>query len=417
MISVKEQDILLINDILNRNYYYYYKKGNTKNISISFYNNNDYNNSIFIKEQEINNDINKIINNFILFLNWYNNNNFICDLYIEDDNWFFNDILKEKVFTLLSENFSDSKVNKIINFTFEIEKLKDQDLIFLEEKIKEFKLYNLDIKINFNLEISKSTQCNIHNFLSFCKEYNLNIYNRITPENIIDQKNFFKFLIQTIPYSQIQIIEQESELWNEENIDIYIDFINFYIDYFIQLKQDNFINFLLNENSIISLKDKGIINNTGTCKQNCNLHKNLHIILNDLSLTMCKKIQYDDLTIGFFEVENNIITKCIPNNISALIVCAHSKHNMTPQCEYCFYMPLCPGFCHGDAYYKVLNPLIPIRETCQLKRAKYSFLIYKILKLNLSEKIKNEITEESYKQYFSILCNNLINSSQTGGLV
>ena len=63
MITIKEQNIKLLNDILERNYYFYYRKNNDKNISISLLNNNFYNNSIFIKDNLIINDYNNVLSN------------------------------------------------------------------------------------------------------------------------------------------------------------------------------------------------------------------------------------------------------------------------------------------------------------------------------------------------------------------
>ena len=409
--SVQEQDKILLNDILERNYYYYYKQENScKHISISLNNNNNYNNSIFNK-QKIKNIDEQIIDNFNIFLNWYKKNDFKCDLFIEDDEWFFNQKLKKEIFTILFNNFilNKNKRKVIIKFN-NLELINENDLIFLEEQINILKEKNIDLIINFFIDINLiNNKFIIEKILEFCKKNNFLIYNIINSQNVILQKSFYNYLLNFIDYSKIILIEQEDEKLEEKNINIYIDFINTYIEYLLQLHENsnNFIEFLLHENSIISLKDKGIVDNSQNCQQNCNFYKNLHIIINDFSLTMCKKIQYDELIIGYFNKESE---KFIPNNISALILSTHLKHNMTPQCEYCYYNALCPGFCHGDAYYKTLNPLIPIRETCLLKKAKYSFLFYKLYNLNYYELLLNNIKNNNYKEYIKLLFDNIKNN-------
>lgn len=396
MISVNEQDINLINDILERNYYYYYKKGNEKKISLSIYNNNNYNNSIFTKQVIKQEENNIILNNLEKILNWYNKNNFICDIYIEDEQWFFNDKLKKEILNLLLEKLITKNINIFLNFN--ISNLKNEDLDFLKEKIQIFKEKNINLIINFTIDISFLKEELLYKIINNYNIYNYNLINIITSENVQYQKNFFNSFNNNF-LQKIIIKEKESENWTEEKIYFYIEFINYYIDNLIKDKGENsFINSILNNNSFISLKDNGIIDNKN-CSGHCNFYKNLHIIVNNLTISPCKKIQYEELIIGYFKIEENELSKCYPINISSLILCTHLKRNMTPQCEYCSYIGFCSGFCHGDAYYKALNPIIPIRETCMLRKAKYSFILYKILKLNYQNIILEQITNLYYKDY------------------
>lgn len=417
MFSIEEQDRQLLQDILERNYYYYFKKDNTKNLSISLYNNNNYNNSIFTK-QLIENDNVNILNNFELFINWYLDQKFICDLFIEDCEWITNNDFREKIFNLLFVKFKKNNKNKNIYFSIENLVLKKQDLVFLQKQINLFKIININLIFTFKFNINDNNFLIYNDIISFCDNNNYQIKIEINPKNVSKQINIFNYFIKNFSTFEKNLIfyEKESEEWDEIKINEYIVFINYYIDYLLnKYNKTVFIKKIFEGEilfQILSLKDRGIFNNTN-CKGNCKFYHNLHIIINDLSLTMCKKIQYEELTIGKFVVNNNKIDYCEPSNISALIIPAHLKRNMTPHCEYCSYVTFCPGFCHGDSYYKTLNPLISLRETCLLRTVKYNFIFYKIIK----EELLNENDLENMNVSFKTLFNNIKENFNKGEII
>lgn len=403
MISVKEQDIKLINDILERNYYYYFKQGTMKNLSLLIYNDNNYNNSIFTSQIIDKKEDSQIVDNLEKILLWYIENNFKCNIYIEDNEWFMNNELREIIFNLILTYLKDKNIDIILSLDHRY--CSDEYFIYLKQLDLLFQKNNLNLIIQFDIDILNLNDNNLQLLVNFGINYNVYIKNIITPENVQYQENFLLAIdkYNNNFYQKISYREQENEAWDEININQYIYFINFYIDFLLaRVDENEFFNILLNQSSFISLKDIGIIDNT-YCSGSCNLYKNLYIIVNNLTLPLCKKIQYEELIIGQFKIEDNKIKYCDPNNVSALILCTHLKRNMTPQCEYCSYIGFCTGFCHGEAYYKTLNPLIPIRETCLLRRSKYSYILYKLLQLNFDQKLLNIITNNYYKEYLIML--------------
>ena len=56
----------------------------------------------------------------------------------------------------------------------------------------------------------------------------------------------------------------------------------------------------------------------------------------------------------------------------------HLKKSSTPHCENCPFVIFCKGFCCKESYNYCLNPIIPLRETCEMKKVKYAFLFYKL---------------------------------------
>ena len=87
----------------------------------------------------------------------------------------------------------------------------------------------------------------------------------------------------------------------------------------------------------------------------------------------------------------------------------HLKRSSTPHCEICPYINLCSGFCFANSYKKCFNPAIPIKESCILKKSKYSFIFNILIKnTNFKDIINNLKCSDIYKEYLLSICNNLI---------
>lgn len=372
--NIQEQDIKLINDILNRNYYYYFQKNKTKNISLSFL--NQFNNhSLNSNYPEIENNIENIKKNLKYFLKWYQKKRFICDLYIEDDFWLQNNQTMNDFFQIL----------KSVNTNFFIKtNLLNIDLIQLERYMQK----NIHIICELNTDIYYNEI-----FFNFINKYSsqINLKLKISPKNI--EKILFNYQNYKEKFNEkIIYYEEETEDWTEENINNFIKFEKLFLE---NQDKDNLIQYLLDTNNFLTIKDRGVIDNSN-CNGNCKMYTSLSIVINTLDIVICKKLQYEELIIGTYDIQNGEIIKCIPKNISALMIPTHLKRNTTPHCERCLYIGFCKGFCHGMAYNKVYNPLIPIRESCDLRIAKYSFLFYYLFQNNLLDELKNKIKNNNY---------------------
>ena len=93
---VQEQDNLLLQDILERNYYTFFRSNEyvNKNLNISFFYDNNYTDYKIIPNYESledkNTDFEQIYNNFKLFLNYYKEQEFNANINIHDDKFFDN---------------------------------------------------------------------------------------------------------------------------------------------------------------------------------------------------------------------------------------------------------------------------------------------------------------------------------------
>lgn len=410
--KIEEQDIQLLNDILERNYYFYFKQGIEKGLSLSIYNNNLYNNSIYVPEEVIINSIENITNNLNYLLDWYINNQFKCNIYIEDCELWINDEIKDIIFNILMNKFKNYSNLQTIYCSINLSNLAYLNTTFLQAQIDQFKNIGIDLIFTFTDDLIHEK--NYTEIFNLCNKYNYFFKLEINLKNLSCLKEIYLYCKNHLSNFQTQLIlfEKESEEWIEEKINQYLNFLKFYIEDLLSIYgKEEFFKLLISQHqynifNIISLSDKGILNNS-KCSGNCKMYKNLHIIVNNLTISICKKIQYEELIIGYFNIENEKLSQCKPNNISALMIPAHLRRNMTPQCEYCSFIGICPGFCHGDAYYKTLNPLIPLRETCMLRLSKYNFIFYILLALQIFDTDiffdvydKNITNNEYFIKYF-----------------
>ena len=82
-----------------------------------------------------------------------------------------------------------------------------------------------------------------------------------------------------------------------------------------------------------------------------------------------------------------------------------------PHCEKCPLVGVCPGFCLGNSYENYKNPLVPLKQVCDMYKAKINFLLIKYEQIGLfkllEEDTDNLIISKDYKEYLFNLKNNL----------
>lgn len=202
-----------------------------------------------------------------------------------------------------------------------------------------------------------------------------------------------------------EYIEIDSDEWTEQTIKEYLKYLQYL------LINNESIENLFKTNLPISLKDQHILDNTN-CKKNCAFQKSLNILLINLSINLCHKFQYDDLTIGYLIPETNKIFSFQAQNLPTSMLGIHLKRSSTPHCERCPFINLCQGFCFHQSYLKCYNPIIPIQESCKLKKAKFTFIFTYLLKnTNFVQEINESINLNDLNKYY---LNQIIKNLQEG---
>lgn len=298
-------------------------------------------------------------------------------------------------------------LDKIYKF-FTQENIKPQFIIFFTDDSQVIKLEKYQMlftKIGIPCIINIIIQNTIsEELIPHIKENYHLITAHIIPEESGNWIGYYKWWINQLgimAFSNIILQEDKTDKWDKEAITNYTQFLDFQVDFLYENLSD-FQNFIFAPNSgirfnTVQLIDQGIIDNT-TNHRNCDFYNSIEIDVNSACLLLCPKINYEDFTLGTF----NLVTQDFdPKNVEASIIKFHLKRSSTPICEKCHYIGFCNGFCYGQSYNKTYNPLIPVLEGCNFTKSKYTFLIYKYELMGLLENIKDYY----HSPFYDYFCN------------
>lgn len=393
--TYQNQDNLLLNDILIRNYYNNFNE--LKDINLTFFYNNNYTNKNYIpnyENLELKNNLELILKHWELFLKWYEYQKFNTIINIHDDILFNNLTWLNNILELFFKKNINYK-QLILHINYEQQK-KIEELFSLLNNYKN-KLYSI-----FNININNITKEKLK-LLNEYGQINIIIPPGLTGEELIN----FQKIINNSGVVINQYIEQDTKFWDNKNIKEYLKYINFLLD--TNLKNNN-LNLLFSTNLPIGLIDQHNIDNLN-CKKNCCFQKSFNILLIDFSINLCHKFQYDDQIIGYLKPNEKEDIFTVESKILPLVMLnTHLKRTSTPHCEDCVFINICKGFCFFESYKICFNPIIPIKETCNLKKSKYIFIFHylKIKYNNLIEQINNiDNLNKIYKNYLILLINKI----------
>ena len=393
-LTAKFQDNLLLQDILKRNYFNFFNKDNdfNKKLNISFFYNNNYTNYKFIPnyinyEQEQTN-LDTILKNWELLLDWYVFNEFNTTISIHDDILLNNLNFLEKILNIFNKKQINYKNFYIYINVDKINSIEELFLMFYKNQFPQAFIFN--VKIN---EVQKILDYKLNEF----GQINIIIPPGLTSEELINNQ----IIIDNNNFKINKYIEEDSDKWNEKNIEEYLKYIYYCLQNLDRIED------IFSTNKTIKLIDQHIIDNIN-CKKDCDFQNSLNILLQDLSINMCHKFQYDDQIIGnFIEDEEKILisqAKILP----LITFNTHLKRSSTPHCETCPYINVCNGFCFAASYNKCFNPIIPIKESCNLKQIKFSFIFNYLSEIkDILSLIKKLNLSKIYKQYIINIINKI----------
>lgn len=416
----KYQDKILINDIIDRNYYWNFIRNDSKDLCLTFFYNNKFNNSNLIPGFPIpQTDSEKILFHLKLLLNWYVKNKFRCNIKINDELWLSDTAVREEIINIFIDTFKDidrdkkpAKITIICNAIYILGE-KSEWFKTVQERFNE-----IGIDLILNIETMLIDIVDVR-YLFEIQDFLLSHVNklkiRINPNNFVYFTEVFEDLYNTFK-DILYLYEEDNVNWTDYKIDEYIEFLNKYIDFMYKENQNNellFLQSLFNGRiDLISLKDNGTLDNSHA-RCNCSFYQSLNILLEDLTINLCPKFQYDDQIIGQYIYDDTGIIEIEPKYIGLISMNVHLKKSSTPHCENCPFVIFCHGFCCKESYKYCLNPIIPLLESCEMKKSKYAFLFYKLKHLNIFNRENLEKLEISpfYLNYILLLCDNI-----TGGI-
>lgn len=431
---------ILLNDILKRNYYKDFQSLDSKKcIEIFLFgpckSNCDY---CYLKKHqkelfpiELNNYDN-IIQNFEIFLNWYIENNFRCNLDIFSGEWITTPLF-EPIFNLMYEKFSSIpmiKRPKNIIMADNGQFIKNKQI---EEKLQKYiDIFEKELHIRIFISISiDGKYCDYDrvenddefykNLFDFMQRNHYAAHPMISSDNVKYWIKNYQWWINTAPKeisSSLMTLEVRDETWTEESISQLLQYCDFFVDYHYKNtfneNKNNFFNWVFNIDSetcdynTIQILLNGMFEGRDTI--NCHFSKDCFCLrIADLTLGMCHRQFYPELIIGKFNVQNNKIIDMDEINVSLLILKDNIKRSCLPHCENCNFVGICTGFCAGNSYENYKNSLVPTKEVCDMYIAKNSFLLYKYYTLGLLDWLKTSKINKNEQNYLDNLITYIVN--------
>lgn len=413
---------ILFNDILERNYYQYFKKGE-KSIEIflngicpsncSYCYLKKYQKELFPNDLQ---NFNNILNNCELIINWYIKNNFNCKIEIFSGEWITTK-LRQPVFDLLYTSFKNVEKYqkpKAICLPDNMNFISNNEI---KEEVQNFidKMKQIGIPIYISASID-GKECDKDRILyddsfyidcfNFLNKNNFLCHPMISSSNIYNWKKNYLWWVNNAPANitkNLMMLEVRDETWDTNSIAELIKFCDFLIDFKLKnyfhnnLKEFTKYIFQLPTSKIITnyspefIEIHSYFNNKD--KITCGFSETLHIRAADLSLGLCHRLWYNNLILGKFHVDNsNNLIDVESYNVELLSVKAHFKRSCMPRCEKCMIEPICPGFCCGNSQENYGLFLIPTMEVCQMYRAKYAYLIKKYNDMGIFKLIEEDPT-------------------------
>lgn len=399
-----EENNELIADILKRNYYTEFVKDDSKkNIELIINRNNisskcygcfnDTEKEMYPHINFSENNYDKIYNNFLAFAKMYNTNNWKCPIEINGLDWINTDFYN-KILLILKQYFSNKKI--IINIDLGILK----NINFYNE------LNSLGVDLFLNIyanglycddnDYNENYYNKLINFIKTIKKDKFKIISHIRPSNVKNWEKNYNWWIDKLgelAFTNIELREEKTENWTYELISEYVLFLKHQINFLLNTyNEDIFTKIIFNKQNTIIFQNISLLENKYLINENknnnCNFFKNLTIDLTTMNIVPCAKINYEDFACGQYIIENNEIKEIKAKNIPIVIFNTHLKQACMPHCEVCKHLEFCSGHCLGESYNKCYDMAVPIREFCDLSKAKINFLIHVYDELNLLTKNK-----------------------------
>lgn len=399
----------LANDFLERTYFQHYRKGARK---IEFFMtgicsaNCEY---CYLKKHQSdlyptelhNSEI--ILNNLTKLMNWYVEQEFCCDIDLFSANW-VNTPIGEKIFDIIYNALVKTERRpRMISIPDNMQFLKDEKATNMVEKNIE-RFWKIGVHLSFSASVdgyhcedgrTPVTDEFYQKLKDFLLVYGYHLHPMISSYNIDRQIQNHQWWVENFPHDLIKnlmTLEVREDTWTEEKIQMLIQYCDYLIDTKLQDYNGNLIElidyiFYFNKNNnapynILGIRMENALCGDSTIACSCS-NNSLSIRLGDLMVAPCHRLFYPELLFGHFDSNDTTILDFIPENTSWLIASKTINKRSMPYCEDCEFEPICIGFCQGASFESYGNPWVPPKEVCEMYKAKYSFIIYKLYTLGL----------------------------------
>ena len=300
---------------------------------------------------------------------------------------------------------NDEKTKQIENLMEEFKKLgvhfwwsASVEGKIIEDKFRPFK--NND----------KHTDDFYHRVFTFAQKHGMGFHPMVYSKSCkywIENYKWFKEKIKeyNLPDRDPMMLEVRNDNWTDEDIDYYLEFIDFLIDE----KEKEFDNIRLFSKHIMQyvvgrvyfspldlrIREKRL---------SCNIQMSIHIRLGDLAIVPCHRLAYKQFIYGFFECDEQgkISGVKMENSPEFLLYITTMNPSVNlPQCDKCVYKEFCSKGCLGAQYESHKDLTLTCPSVCNFYKRKINFLIDKYEKNGVLAQMEKD--SSAHPQLFAVL--------------
>lgn len=240
--------------------------------------------------------------------------------------------------------------------------------------------------------------------LKFCKKLEIGMHPMTAAANVPALKMNYDWWLEVLDsfyednvlsdFQPMMLEVRNGNEWTNEIIDCYLDFLTYAFNLRLtkicnndpellakQLFCQDLSKFAPNEYKYtdnydflrlrFSCQDKDSENE----RVGCSMQHSVMLNSTNLSLVICHRLAYENMTGAFFKVENNKIVDILPHNFDTYFTAKSFKLQNSPFCNKCPIEKLCLHGCLGAQYEYSGELFFPIPSVCNLfKRKMYHLL-------------------------------------------
>lgn len=442
MMTVQDENRVLANDMLERDFYEKYRRGES---DIEFmllgkckqqceycylhkYHDQLYPDAICDKDV--------ILSNLKATIKWYVRNKFKCRISLFSAEWVTDTKFCNSVFQILYDALSTTDCRPYsIGIPDNMSWIDDDSIVELVQGwLDKFK-NDLDIIVYFSASIDGKYCDDIrkpHTDEFYSKLFKFLAHNRFTchpmissidADKWIDNIKWWKETAPDYIYKKLYLLEVRDNSWTDDRIQNYLKFLDYFTDISVGTNLETDQEKIRALKRVLNLSDAEdrfwganpcilMLHNMycGYAVPDCTFGSSVVVRLGDMAFPLCHRLGYEELLTGKFCIENGEITHFEPKTPELLILKTHLKSDCLPHCEACAFVDICGQFCFGNAYEEYRNLLMPPKKNCNFNISKFDFLIYKYYKMGLFEYLDsvqiNNVTRAYLKDLVEMVVKN-----------
>lgn len=356
-------------------------------------------------------DDEKILKNTEIFLDFYIENKFKCNIELFSGRMFYKGGIGLDVLELLYNKFKDTVLLDIyptlILIPDDMQFVLDEDIVAeIERYIQQFA--EIGIELAFSASVD-GKNCDYLRFgdrvdefyetvFKLALKYHWGLHPMLSAFNVDKWEDNMQWWIDNNEkfFNNTMILAVRDDNWTEDKLKIYLKLLDKTFDKLLKYydnNKDEFLEAIFNYRpgdayAFWKLPLEITESNPYRERITCASQQAMHVRMGDLALVSCHRLAYPQYVAGKFITENDKIIGLKAENPCLIMSTNSIKFDNLLNCCNCGISNFCMGPCLGSSYEANGDPFYPPRTVCQFYKADLYFKTVKLNKMGLLNRVK-----------------------------